>query len=703
MSFFMKFKRPIFFSIIAIAILAAAIYPQVEDGEKEAVLMQSIITGFSQLHFRPKAIDDEFSKDVYDFYLDQIDGSRRFLTEKDIARLEPYKLKLDDEINTSSFEFFNLSQEIRKASFEKTQGFYREILAQPFDYTVQENIELDGEKRTFAKNDDELREFWRKYAKYETVQRLARKLEEQEEKGEEEETLSFEELEKEARGEVLEFFDDWYNRIEKLKREDFLSVYLNTITHIFDPHSEYYQPIDKENFDIEFSGRLEGIGATLRTEGDYTKVVRIVIGGPAWKQKELEEDDTILKVKQEDEDGPVDITGMQINDVVQMIRGKKGTKVTLTIKKIDGTIKDITIERDIVVLEEQFAKSLILDGAKEGEKIGYIKLPSFYADFQNSDGRSCAKDIEEELEKLKAAKVDGIILDLRYNGGGSLRDVQKMTGYFIEKGPVVQVKARGQEPEILRDVDPRVQYSGPLIVMVNTYSASASEILAAALQDYDRAVIVGSKSTFGKGTVQRFLDLDRTIRGYNEIKPLGEIKLTIQKFFRINGGSNQLRGVESDIVLPDNFHFIETGERDREYAMEWTEIEPAEYNQNVMKVKHIDELRQRSEERVAQDPTFQKVLENAERLKEQRDNSEYPLQLEAYEALMKKQEEEAEKFEGLFETEVNHGVANLQVDLPHIDSDESRIARNDDWLESVKKDIYIRETVNIMHDLIDLN
>ncbi|MCB0588657.1 MAG: carboxy terminal-processing peptidase, partial [Phaeodactylibacter sp.] len=626
-----------------------------------------------------------------------------FLTEKDIARLEPYKLKLDDEINTSSFEFFNLSQEIRKASFEKTQGFYREILAQPFDYTVQENIELDGEKRTFAKNDDELREFWRKYAKYETVQRLARKLEEQEEKGEEEEKLSFEELEKEARGEVLEFFDDWYNRIEKLKREDFLSVYLNTITHIFDPHSEYYQPIDKENFDIEFSGRLEGIGATLRTEGDYTKVVRIVIGGPAWKQKELEEDDTILKVKQEDEDGPVDITGMQINDVVQMIRGKKGTKVTLTIKKIDGTIKDITIERDIVVLEEQFAKSLILDGAKEGEKIGYIKLPSFYADFQNSDGRSCAKDIEEELEKLKAAKVDGIILDLRYNGGGSLRDVQKMTGYFIEKGPVVQVKARGQEPEILRDVDPRVQYSGPLIVMVNTYSASASEILAAALQDYDRAVIVGSKSTFGKGTVQRFLDLDRTIRGYNEIKPLGEIKLTIQKFFRINGGSNQLRGVESDIVLPDNFHFIETGERDREYAMEWTEIEPAEYNQNVMKVKHIDELRQRSEERVAQDPTFQKVLENAERLKEQRDNSEYPLQLEAYEALMKKQEEEAEKFEGLFETEVNHGVANLQVDLPHIDSDESRIARNDDWLESVKKDIYIRETVNIMHDLIDLN
>ncbi|MCO6478130.1 MAG: carboxy terminal-processing peptidase [Phaeodactylibacter sp.] len=699
----MKFRGPIFFSILAIALLAAAIYPQTDDGEKEAVLMQSIISGFTQLHFRPKAIDDDFSEDVYDFYLDQIDGSRRFLTEEDVARLEPYKYELDDQINTSSFEFFNLSQELRLASFEKTQAYYREILAQPFDYTINEYIELDGEKREFADDDGELREFWRKYAKYETMQRLARKLEEQEEKGEEEEKRSFEELEKEAREEVMEFFDDWYNRMEKLKREDYLSVYLNAITHIFDPHSEYYKPIDKENFNIQFSGRLEGIGASLRTEGDYTKVVRIVVGGPAWKQKELEEDDTILKVKQEDEKEPVDITGMQINDVVQLIRGKKGTNVTLTIKKIDGTVKNITIERDVVILEEQFAKSLILPGAEEGEKVGYINLPSFYADFQNSDGQSSAKDIERELEKLKAEGVDGIILDLRYNGGGSLRDVQKMTGYFIEKGPVVQVKSRGSEPEVLRDVDPRVQYDGPLIVMVNTYSASASEILAAALQDYNRAIIVGSKSTFGKGTVQRFLDLDRTIRGYNEIKPLGEIKLTIQKFFRINGGSNQLRGVESDIVLPDNFHYITTGERDREYAMEWTEIEPAEFSQNVIQVKNMDEIRRRSEERIAQDPTFQMVLENAKRLKEQRDFSEYPLELDSYQALLDKQEAEAEKYDSLFDKEVNQGVSNLAIDLPHIESDESRKARNDDWLESVKKDIYIKETLNIMHDLIVLN
>ncbi|MCO6488392.1 MAG: carboxy terminal-processing peptidase [Phaeodactylibacter sp.] len=699
----MKFRRPIFFSIIAVAILAAAIYPQVDDGEKEAVLMQSIISGFNQLHFRPKAIDDDFSRDVYDFYLDQIDGSRRFLTQEDVARLELFKSKLDDEINASSFQFFNLSQEIRKAGFERAQAFYREALAQPFDYDVEETIELDGEKRHFAKDEAELREFWRRYAKYETIQRLERMLEEQEEKGEEEEQRSFEELEQEARKEVLEYYDDWFNRIEKMKREDYLSGYFNAITHIFDPHSEYYQPIDKENFNIQFSGRLEGIGASLRTEKDFTKVVRIVVGGPAWKQKELEEDDIILKVKQEDEEDPIDITGMQINDVVQLIRGKKGTNVTLTIKKIDGTVKNITIERDIVILEEQFAKSLILEGSEKGERIGYINLPSFYADFQNRDGQSSARDIEEELKKLKAEKVDGIILDLRYNGGGSLRDVQKMTGFFIEKGPVVQVKSRWREPEVLRDVDPRVQYDGPLIVMVNTYSASASEILAAALQDYNRAVIVGSKSTYGKGTVQQFLDLDRTISGYNEIKPLGEIKLTISKFFRINGGSNQLKGVEPDIVLPDNFHFIETGERDREYAMEWTEIDPAEYSQGVMHVRNMDELRRRSEERVAQDTTFQKVLANARRLKDQQDFSEYPLQLSAYRSLVKEREKEARQFDGLFDAEVNHGVSNLKVDLPHIESDESRTARNDDWVKSVTKDVYIKETLNIMHDLIALN
>lgn len=699
----MKFRGPIFFSIMAIALLAAAIYPQANNAEKEAVLIQSILSGFKQLHFRPKAIDDQFSGQVYNFYLEQVDYGRRFLTEEDIARLQPYMYDLDDEANGSSFEFFDLSLEILEAALEKTQAYYREALAEPFDYSADEAIELDGEKRAYAKNDAELKAFWYKYAKYETVERLADKLENQEGKGEEAENRSFDDLEKESREEVVEFFDDWFSRMKKLKREDRLSIYLNTITHIFDPHSEYYQPIDKENFDIRLSGRLEGIGASLRPEGDYTKVARIVVGGPAWKLKELEEDDTILKVKQEDQKEAKDITGMLINDVVQLIRGKKGTKVTLTIKKVDGTVKDIIIERDIVILEEQFAKSLILEGAEAGERIGYINLPSFYADFEDNNGRFSAEDMAAEIEKLKAENVDGIIIDLRNNGGGSLRDVVKMSGFFIEKGPIVQVKSRDQAPEVLRDVDPRIQYDGPLAVLVNTYSASASEILAAALQDYGRAIIVGSNSTFGKGTVQRFLDLDRTIRGYSELKPLGEVKLTTQKFYRINGGSTQLQGVTPDIILPDNLHYIKTGEREREYAMEWTEIPAVDYSQDVMGIKHLDKIKARSEKRIAGDATFQKILENAKRLEEQRDQTEYPLQLAAYQKLLKEQEAEAKKFEDLFELEVNRGVANPGADLPNIKIDESRAARNDDWIKQVTKDIYIRETANILHDLIVLN
>ncbi len=699
---FMKLRGPIFFSILIIGLLVAAYYPQVDDTQKEAVLMQTILSGFNQLHYRPKAIGDEFSKEVFDLYLDRLDGGRRFLTQPDIQKLASYKLELDDEANAGNFEFFDLSMELLDAAMHKTQGYYRELLAQPFDYTTNEDFELDGEKRGFAQDDASLKEFWRKYAQYETMQRLADKLEEQKGKGEEVEQKSFEELEKEARESVLEFFDDWFSRMDKLKREDRLSVYLNTITQIFDPHSEYYQPIDKENFDIRFSGRLEGIGASLQTEGDYTKVARVVVGGPAWKQKELDEEDVILKVKQEDEKDPVDITGMQINDVVQLIRGKKDTKVTLTIKKVDGTVKDITIVRDIVILEEQFAKSLLLDGPAEGEKIGYIYLPSFYADFQDNNGRFCSKDVEDEIAKLKDENVNGIILDLRSNGGGSLRDVVKMTGYFIESGPIVQVKSRSGSPEVLRDVDPRVQYDGPLIVMVNSYSASASEILAAALQDYGRAIIVGSPSTFGKGTVQRFVDLDRTIRGYNELKPLGEIKLTTQKFYRVNGGSTQLKGVMSDIVLPDNFFYIKTGERDREYAMEWTEIDPVDYNQNVMKIQHLDKIRQRSQERMAEDAVFQKILENAKRLEKQKDQSEYPLNLDAYQKVVEEQEAEADRFDNMFEEAVNPHVSNLTVDMPAIESDESRKARNDDWIKNISKDVYLKETLHIMHDLIAL-
>lgn len=695
----MKFRGPLFFSIVIVALLVAAYYPKVNSAEKEAVLMHTILNGLNQLHYNPEEIDDDFSTKLFDLYIDRIDGGHRFMTQDDINKLSEYKDQLDDEALSGTYEFFNLSVDLLEKALEKTQTYYREALKVPFDFTKPEAVEMDGEKRAFAKSDEELKEYWRKYMKYETLTTYNEKLEERDKAGEEEEKKTDEALEEEARAKVLEIFDSWYERMNKLKRNDRLSFYLNTMTNVFDPHTGYFEPIDKENFNIRMSGRLEGIGARLQTDGDYAKVVNVVVGGPAWKQKGLKENDLIMKVAQEGEE-PVNITGMNLNEVVQLVRGDKGTTVRLTVKKVDGTIKEIPIIRDVVVIEEGFAKSLILDGATEEEKIGYIYLPRFYADFEDRNGRFCSTDVAKEIEKLSAENVNGIILDLRNNGGGSLRDVVKMSGFFIEKGPIVQVKSRASRPEVLKDVDASVQYDGPLIVMVNSFSASASEILAAALQDYGRAIIVGSNSTFGKGTVQRFFDLDRAIRGFNELKPLGEIKLTTQKFYRINGGSTQLKGVIPDIILPDNYHYIKTGEKEHDYSMEWTEIEPVEYTQSVATIKNMDEIRQNSEARVKENATFQRVYKNAERLQAKRDATEYPLSLEEFQAFQKQQEEEAAQFKNLFDDVVNTGIYNLEADKAGIEADESKAARNEDWIKSISKDLYIKETLAIMHDLI---
>lgn len=699
----MKLRGPLFFSFLLIAFLVAAFYPKaIDNTEKEAMLMRTILTFMDRLHYDPKNVDDEFSEELYDLYLERIDNSRRFLTQQDVEQLKSYRHLLDDEALSGTYNFFDLSLELLNTGIKKAEGYYQEILAEPFDFDKKETIELDGEKRAYAANDAELKDFWRKYLKYETMTRLTRELEEQKEMGEEGEKKSMEELEKEVREEVREMMDDWFDRMSKLRRNDRLSYYLNSLTNLFDPHTVYFDPVDKENFDIRFRGKLEGIGARLGTEGDYTQVVEVVVGGPAWKGKELKENDVITKVAQGDEE-PVSIKGMNINEVVQLIRGKKGTEVRLTVRKGDGSIKVISIIRDVVEFEERYARSLILDGAAEGERIGYIYLPGFYADFEDRNGRFSADDVAVEIEKLQEESVDGIILDLRNNGGGSLRDVVKMSGFFIEEGPIVQVKSRDQNPEVLTDVDPRVQFDGPLVVMVNSFSASASEILAAALQDYERAVVVGSKSTFGKGTVQRFYDLDRAVRGFSEIKPLGEIKVTTQKFYRIDGGSTQLEGVVPDIVLPDNYHYMKIGEREEDYAMEWSKIEPVKYKQNVYRVKNLDDLRKRSEARVKTNETFQRVLENARRWEDQRQMSEYTLDLDEFVAFTEAQEKEAERYEDLGEKIVNEGVANLEVDLPSIHTDESKEARNQDFIKTVSKDIYIKETLNILHDMIVLN
>lgn len=658
------------------------------------------------MHFEPKEIDDNFSEQAFNLYLEDIDGARRLLTQEDIAKMEAYKFEIDDETANGDMTFFNLSLEIIDNALTKTQAYYQEILASPFDFDIKEKVQLNGEKRGWPATDAELQDYWRRFLKYEVMQEYAEKLEaqqkEQEKENGNEEILakSKEELEADARQEVLTLFDRYYERLRKLKREDRLSTFLNTITSLFDPHTAYRKPFDSEQFDMRMSGKLEGIGATLQSEGDYTKVTRVVVGGPAWRGKDLEANDLITAVAQGD-DEPVNIKGMVLDDVVQMIRGKKGTEVRLTIKKEGGEEQVISIIRDVVELEDVFAKSLIFDGVGEGERIGYIYLPSFYVDFNDRNGRSCAKDVAKELEKLKDEDVDGVILDLRDNGGGGLNEVVDMSGLFIEKGPIVQVKSRGRAPEVLKDTDSKVQYDGPLVVMTNFNSASASEILAAALQDYGRAVIVGSNSTFGKGTVQRVIDLDRTIRGFDQYKPLGDLHLTIQKYYRINGGSVQLRGVTPDIILPDVYHYIKTGEKDQKYPLAWTEIEPTDYSQDVIHLDYMTDLKENSMARVDANDKFQKVKDYARWFKDQRDDSEYSLLFTDYQAREKKQQETSESFRNLMKEGISSTVNNLAVDMSEIEKDESRVARNKSFIESKSKDIYIEETLNVMHDILE--
>lgn len=701
----MKLKSSIllfsFVGIAGLAIFTGALRPfgQPEPNpQKEAALMRALLQGLDRLHFQPKSIDDSFSKEVYALYLKDIDNSKRLFTQDDINQLKQYEMQLDDQANAGTFEFFNLSLQLFDKALPKTQSWYQEILAKPLDFSKNELLETEGDKLQWAKDDVELRSRWEKWLKFEVLSRIVEEEQKQEKADFKGEKKTFAQLEEDMRKKTLDTYEKRQKQILKMDRTRRMEVYLNAITNVFDPHTGYFSPREKENFDIQMSGKLEGIGARLQSDGEKTTVTEIVPGGPAWKEGTLQPKDVIVKVAQGATDAEsVDVMGWEIDDVVSKIRGPKGSKVTLSVRKADGMEKTITITRDVVIMEEGFAKSLMLNSGDPQDKVGYIYLPKFYADFTPQGVTSCAADVAKEVEKLKKEGAKGIILDLRNNGGGSLRDVVQMSGLFIENGPIVQVKSRTKTPEIMSDNDPRVQWGGPLVVMVNSFSASASEILAAAMQDYGRAVIVGSTGTYGKGTVQRFVDLDNAT-GDDSVKPLGEMKLTIQKFYRITGKTTQLDGVTPDIVLPDFYNYIDLGERENDYPLASTTIDAVPFKQSS--IINLDKLKSDSEARVKSDDTFKKVSDNAVRLRKQKDQSQYPLQLEKYRNWNKRQDMEAEQFDNLFQPINGFNIENLAADIPQIQSDTSRIARNEDWLKDKKKDVQLYESYRIMQDMI---
>lgn len=692
----MKFRNA-FFLIGPLVFVAFGFYTKHQD-LGEDILLRAINMNLQNAHYDPIKIDDQFSEKAFELYIDNIDANKRLLLQSDIDKLSYFKTTIDDEIINGTYAFFDKSLEIIELRTDLTETFFEEILKQPMNFDKDENVDF-GKEIPYTQSEEELKDRWRKYLKYSVLTRLYADQKAQEKSLENKDTSfvpkSMDTLQAIARRSVLKTHRDWYKRIKRLERKDRLSVYVNSITTVYDPHTNYFPPEQKEDFDIQMSGRLEGIGAQLQEKDGYIKITNIIPGGPSSLQGELQANDLILKVTQEGEE-PVEIIDWRISDAVKIIRGPKGSKVTLTVRKPDGNEQDITITRDIVVLEETYAKSLILSDDDQ-IKAGYIYLPSFYADFQNPKGRFSWKDVKKEIEKLKEDKVQGIILDLRNNGGGSLDDVVKMGGLFIDKGPIVQVKEKGRPAQILEDRYAGAEWDGALVIMVNEFSASASEIMAAAMQDYKRAVVIGSSSTHGKGTVQRFLPLNRTLRNKN-IPDLGSIKLTIQKFYRINGDATQLKGVRSDVIVPDNYMYLETGEQEHDYPLPWDQIKASTYEKNSYSIS--DKIIKKSQSRINKNNTFTLIEENAKRWEKQRENTTYPLNFLTHATTELKEKKEGEKFEKIGKVKIEHfNVSNPNADIEIIEAEESRKKRYTDWINNVSKNPYIYEALQIIEDL----
>ena len=687
------------FGFVISGIISLVIYFEVsnvnfssDEPNKDRLLVDLVSYVLDKLHYDPQIINDDFSIKVYDDFIDAVDSQKRFLLKSDLELFSQFRLSIDDQINSSDITFFNLVYETLKKRIDEVENFYGEILEVPFNFQINEEINLDYENLEYASSSDELKKIWRKRLKLSALDGYASKKEIKDK----EEVISEEEIEKESRTAIFENLKDFFQFNNELERSDWFSIYLNSIVTQFDPHTSYLAPEAKEAFDQNISGKFQGIGARLFKRNQQVEISEIIIGGPVWRDNLLNVGDIIIAVAQSAEEEPTEISLMKLSDATDLIKGEKGTNVFLTVKRVDGGVEQVEITRDIVELEETYAKSSIIKD--ESNIYGLINLPRFYVDFDDYGERNAASDIKKEILELKNKNINGLILDLRNNGGGSLKTVVDITGFFIEKGPVVQVKSIGGRKEILKDNDPSIIWDGPLVILVNEFSASASEILAAALQDYNRAVILGSKQTYGKGTVQNVVDLNNVISG-NTYGDLGSLKITTDKFYRVNGGSTQLEGVKSDLIFPNRYSYIDIGEKDLENPLSWDKIDPARYD-NSVKVFNYAQAISNSKERIGQNEYFSIIDQHAKLIKSKQDDKTISLDYNSY----KEDQEEfklqsdklkvIEEFNSpyLFEWNDNNLNANSSY------NDDMKEKR-DRWIKSLQKDIYVDEAMNLLKDL----
>ncbi|MDQ3683481.1 MAG: carboxy terminal-processing peptidase [Bacteroidota bacterium] len=660
-------------------------------------ILQSVGEILTQGHFSPKDINDNFSQKVYKKYFEDIDPEKNIFLSEDIEKLKKYEKRIDDEIKGAPVEFFLEVSKIFDKRVEDAAKIYKDVLAKPFDFSTNETIVTDSKKLQFAKNNSQLEDYWRKRLKYLALDRFA-ELQDIREKNKGKEGFIIQtdvELEKEARGKVVKIINRMFERYRlKFNNDDKFNVFVNTITQTMDPYTEFFPPMEKRYFDEQLSGRFSGIGASLTYEEGNIKIASLLTGSPAWKSQQIEVGDFIMKVAQ-GSDSATELTGYVVEDAVKLIRGKKGTTVTLTLKKKDGSLKNVQLVRDVIEQDETFSRSAIINNGTT--KTGYIFLPEFYANFDDPNGRRSGEDVKKEIKKLKEARVDGIVIDLRSNGGGSLYDVVQMVGLFIEDGPIVQVKDREGKPMVMRDKDNAVLYDGPLAVMVNEFSASASEIFAAAIQDYGRGIVIGSTSTFGKGTVQRSIGLDPASNFMSSNSELGSLKLTLQKFYRINGGSTQLRGVTPDVVIPDQYEYLRFRERDNENALPWDEINNAAYKVwnggfDLQTIKNL------SNSRISNNPVFQKIKQNTELLSKHNDK-EYSLQIDKFKNEQKLIRSAVKQIDTLLRLDKELSIAYLQEDVDRRSNDKDKNDRYNQWLKNLSKDIYLDQAVKVIGDI----
>lgn len=650
-------------------------------------------------HFNPKKVDDEFSRKIFNKYIETLDPDKNIFLAGDIKELKKFELSIDNELHGSPIQFFYAVDAIFLKRGKELSAIMPELFQNQFQFNTDEKIILDPEKNDFPKNEAMRKEIWRKRLKFMVLERYSDLLDQRallkpSDSAYKQDT----QLESDSRAKVKQIMTRNFERmLNKTKPDERFDMLVNVITNSMDPHTTFFPPLEKRSFDEQMSGKFYGIGASLRYDDGAIKVATIVAGLPAWKSQQITVGDQVLKVGQ-GSDEPVDLTGFETEEAVKLIRGKKGTEVRLTIKKADGSIKVVIMIREEVELDETYARSAVV--LEQGKRMGYIFLPEFYADWERPNGAKCSQDVAKEILKLKEQQVDGIIMDLRNNGGGSLYDVVQMVGFFIPEGPIVQVKDREGNPTVLRDRDRSVLYDGPLVVMVNEFSASASEIFAAAIQDYGRGIVIGSTSTYGKGTVQRNIGLESSARLTNsDNSELGTIKLTLQKFYRINGGSTQLKGVTPDIVLPDQYENLKYREKDNPDALPWDEIQKAFYSR-ITPTFDIETIKRRSISRITQDSTFSAV-KNISAMIEKSNQKIYSLKLDIYRNEQKQMRETFKKLEEFNKNNKGLDVQMLESDQKRLAADNDKLERRKQWIKNLSKDIYISETCKVVSDIIN--